>query len=99
MILQHDNAQDHTAKVTKAAILELGWEILVHPPYSPDLAPSDFHLFSSLSYQISGVTSKNDENLKNWLDNYFASRKEDFWQNGFNNLVKRWEEVVKNCGD
>jgi hypothetical protein len=38
--------------MTKAAIQELDWEILPHPPYSPDLAPSDYHLFLSLSPTI-----------------------------------------------
>ena len=27
---------------------ECGYELLPHPPYSPDLAPSSFHLFSRL---------------------------------------------------
>jgi hypothetical protein len=45
VILQHDNARPQTANMTKAAIQELDCEILPHPPYSPDLAPSDCHLF------------------------------------------------------
>src|SRR3954469_23682395 len=43
--LQHDNARPHTVKMTKEKLQALGWEVLPHPPYSPDLAPSDFHLF------------------------------------------------------
>jgi hypothetical protein len=38
--------------MTKADVQELDWEILPHPPYSPDLAPSDYHLFPSLSPTI-----------------------------------------------
>src|SRR3954469_19479672 len=45
-----DNARPHTAKETKAKILELGFETLAHPPYSPDLAPTDYHLFGSLQH-------------------------------------------------
>jgi hypothetical protein len=48
VILQHDNARPHIENMTKADIQELDWEILPHPPYSPDLAPSDYHLFRSL---------------------------------------------------
>jgi hypothetical protein len=39
----------HAANMMKAAIQELDWEILPHPPYSPDLAPADYHLFPPLS--------------------------------------------------
>jgi histone-lysine N-methyltransferase SETMAR len=44
-ILQHDIATSHTSAPTREAIERLGFSLLPHPPYSPDLAPSDFHLF------------------------------------------------------
>ena len=45
VLLLHDNACPHIANMTKEAIQTHGWEVLPHPPYSPDLAPTDFHLF------------------------------------------------------
>ena len=45
IILQHDNARPHVAQKTKKFSQNLGWETLAHPPYSPDLAASNFHLF------------------------------------------------------
>ena len=44
----HDNARPHIAKSTREKLLELGWTVLSHPPYSPDLAPTDYKLFRSL---------------------------------------------------
>jgi hypothetical protein len=54
VILQHDNASPHTANMTKAVMQELDWEILPHPPYSPNLTPSNYHLFRSLSNNLPG---------------------------------------------
>ncbi|GBM70734.1 hypothetical protein AVEN_171467-1 [Araneus ventricosus] len=47
ILLLHDNAHPHTAAATQL-LDQFGWEIFHHPPYSPDLAPSDFHLFLKL---------------------------------------------------
>ena len=38
VLLQHDNARPHVSSKTVAAIRELGFECLPHPPYNPDLA-------------------------------------------------------------
>ena len=46
MLFLHDNAKPHTSKMTQEKIKELKWEVLPHPLYLPDLAPSDFHLWS-----------------------------------------------------
>ena len=48
IIFQQDNARLHVSLMTWQKLLQLGWEVLIHPPYSPDIAPSDFHLFRSL---------------------------------------------------
>jgi hypothetical protein len=43
VILQRNNARTRTARLTLKRI-QNGWELLSHPSYSPDLAPSDYHL-------------------------------------------------------
>ena len=47
VILQHDNARPHVAKPVKTYLETLKWEVLPHPPYSPDIVPSDYYLFRS----------------------------------------------------
>ena len=37
-----NNVRLHTSLVTRKKLLKLGWEVMPHPPYSPDLAPSDY---------------------------------------------------------
>ena len=45
VLLLHDNAPVHKSRVAQVAIRECKFEQLNHPPYSPDLAPSDYYLF------------------------------------------------------
>ncbi|GFX08556.1 mariner Mos1 transposase [Trichonephila clavipes] len=45
-VFHQNNARQHTYLMTRQELWEHGWEILMHPPYSPDLAPSDYHLYS-----------------------------------------------------
>ena len=48
VILLHDNSRPHVTQFTQEKIKQIGWEILSHPSWSPDIAPTDCHLFSSL---------------------------------------------------
>jgi transposase len=51
-ILLHENACPQTANLAKATLASVGWETVNHPPYSPDLAPSLFHLFRAMKAHI-----------------------------------------------
>ena len=54
VLLQHDNAHPHTSIRTMEAITSFGWTVIPHPPYSPDLAPSDYHLFGPMKEGLWG---------------------------------------------
>jgi len=43
---------------------QLGWEVLPHPPYNPDLAPSDFHLFGRLKEFLGSQHFSTDDEVK-----------------------------------
>ena len=68
LIFLHDNAPCHRAKIVSETLKELKWEVLSHPPYSPDLAPSDYHLFRSMSHDLAG------QHLTEWLSEWFQSK-------------------------
>ena len=54
ILFLHDNAPAHQALATQKKLAYLGFQYLDHPPYSPDLAPSDYHLFPGLKKQLKG---------------------------------------------
>jgi histone-lysine N-methyltransferase SETMAR len=47
-VVMHDSARPHSAAATANLLNSWGWKILPHPPYSPDLTPSDFHIFQKM---------------------------------------------------
>jgi len=53
-VLLHNNAQPHTAATTVNPLNSWDWEILPHQPYSPDLPPLDFHMFSKMKKHLRG---------------------------------------------
>jgi hypothetical protein len=50
----HDDACPHTAATMQNLIMTFGWERFDHPSYSPDLAPSEFHMFQHLKTFLGG---------------------------------------------
>ena len=98
VILQHDNATPHTARVTQGWLEKYGWEILPHPPHSPDLAPSDYHLFGPLKRELAGKRFDDDEELvdhvRKWLQNLDGS----FFREGIYSMVWRWQKCVDRLG-
>jgi len=47
-VVFHQGARSHVSLTTRQKLLQFDWDILSYPPYSPDIAPSDFHLFRFL---------------------------------------------------
>jgi len=67
-VLLHDNAQPHTAAATVNPLNS--WKILPHQPYSPDLPPLDFHIFSEMTEHLRGQwfhPSEDINEVKMWL--------------------------------
>jgi len=73
-LILHDNAPAHRALATQKKLAHLGFQCLVRPPYSPDLAPSDYHMFLGLKNQLKSRHFSSDSDVvaaqEIWLDGH-----------------------------
>jgi len=97
--LLQDNARPHTARATAEKLLELNLPTIPHPPYSPDLAPSDYYLFSSLKSYLSGSNFTSRNEVTNSVNDWLGTKNESFFAKGINMLPERWTRCVHSNGD
>ena len=98
VVFHQDNARHHTSLLVRQKLLQLEWDVLQHPPYSPDLAPSDYYLFRSLQNFLDGKTFTSNEDVKNHLNQFFASKDQNFYERGIMLLPERWQKVLDQNG-
>jgi histone-lysine N-methyltransferase SETMAR len=67
----------------------LAWDVLFQPPYPPDLAPSDFHLFTYLRQFLGGTCVGSDEEVKKTVKDWFNGLAADFYDAGIQKLITR----------
>ena len=72
--LLQDNAKPHTAKLTQQFLKSLGWMTVPCPPYSPDLAPSDYHIFQALKQHLREKSFKDYSDLKSDISDFLLSQ-------------------------
>jgi histone-lysine N-methyltransferase SETMAR len=80
-------------------IKELKWEILDHPPYSPDLAPPDYNLFRSLQNHLNNKKFERFEEVNDAILAYFESKPRSFYKAGTKKLATRWKTVIASNGN
>ena len=64
VLLLHDSARPHMAAHTVDTLRDLKFEVLKNPPYSPDLAPSDFHFFGPMKEHLRGHKFADDDKVR-----------------------------------
>ncbi|GBM93359.1 hypothetical protein AVEN_159727-1 [Araneus ventricosus] len=84
---------------TKERIRRLGWERLDHPTYSPDLVPSDIHLFPTFKSALSGRHFRRNEEVLQSMKNFLRSLGADFYQGGFLKLISRYDKCINVGGE
>ena len=80
-------------------IATFGWEQSDHPPYSPDLASNDFHLFLHLESFLAGRRFHDVSDVKEAVTARFASQVASLYDKGTQNLVQRYDKCPNNRGN
>ncbi|GFX15217.1 mariner Mos1 transposase [Trichonephila clavipes] len=79
VLLLHDNGSPYTSRTSRELIESFVWEVLDHSPYSPDLAPGDFHLFGYLKHSLGGKLFNDYNELKVVVNSWLSDQAVDFF--------------------
>lgn len=99
-LLLHDNARPHTAKKTLDHVNNLNFDLLSHPPYSPDLAPCDYAIFPLLKKHLRGRIFDHRDNLEGEVRRVLLYEiPRQAYADAINALFTRWTKCCRLRGD
>lgn len=94
VLLLHDNAPVHKARIAQATLRDCGFEQLNHPHYSPDLVPSDYYLFRLLKSHLRGTRFSSDDELTHAAESWLNEQSADFYFCGIDSLKEKWNKCI-----
>ena len=94
ILLQQDNARVHTCKIAMGAVEWNEYELIPHPAYSPDLAPSDYFLFPNLKKDFSGRHFRSNEEIVAAVEEWVRNNDPGFFSSGLMALEHRWSKCI-----
>ena len=93
LLLHHDNTSADTAAVTLDFLAANDVQLVIHPPYSPDLAPCDWFLFPSIKRQLKGKQFENAEDARSFIEGVIF----DIPQSTWSGVIDSWFERMVKC--
>jgi len=78
---------------------DLLYELLEHPPFSPDLAPSDFYLFPKFKFFFVGQRFSSNQEAITAVKGYFKDLTNNHNRDGIMALEHRWNKCISLKGD
>ena len=94
VLFHQDNAPCHKLIATMAKLPELHFELLSHPSYSPDLAPSNYWLFADLKRMLPEKRFGSNEEVISETEAYFEAKDKSFYKKGIELLKKYWNQCI-----
>jgi|SRR5687768_3191449 len=99
VLFHHDNAPPHSSLKAAVKLEQLGYELIPHPPYSPDLAPSDYYLYPNLKRWLQGKRFYTNDEVIFETEGYFAELDKSYYSKGIQMLEDRWKKCIALRGD
>jgi hypothetical protein len=99
VVHHHDNAHLHTAAHTQALLECFNWELFDHPPYSPDLAPSNYHLFTHLKNWVELQWFNSNEELMEGVKTWLGSQVVDIFDTSIQKLIPQYDKCLSSVTD
>ena len=94
VIFHQHNAPSHMSTVAMAAIQKCRFQLVEDPPYSPDLAPSDYYLFPKLKNELGGHHFARDDDVVNAVDHSLMDQNGTVYTEGTCLLHDCWTKCV-----
>ena len=99
VLFLHNNAPAHQALATQKKLTRLGFQCLDHPPYSLNMAPSDYHLFPGLKKQLIGRHFSSDAEVIAAAETWLDGQPSEFYLSGLQKLEQWLKKCIKLCGE
>ena len=99
VLILHENARPLLGKDVRELLGRYSWEVLPHPPYSPDMIPPDFVLFPKLKINMRGMRFSTLEDLSASVTRRVRKLNSSTDLTGIMDLPKRWDAVIRQKGD
>ena len=99
VLFLHDNAPAHRALATHKKLAYLDFQCLDHPPYSPDLAPSDYQLFPGLKKTIEKSPFFSDAEVIAAAEICLDGQLSEFLLTGFQESEQRAKKCIELRGE
>ena len=99
VLLLHDNAPCHKTACVERNLAEFGIKTISHPPYSPDLAPSDYYLFRVVKSKFRNSRCGSLSELDAQMREFLGAKPASFYKQGIDLLRTKCEEVQECNGE
>jgi hypothetical protein len=93
------NARPRRAARTRVLLEHFNWELFDHPPYNPDLVPSDYHMFIYRKNWLRSQRFSHNEKLIKGVKAWLSSQAAYFFDTGIHKLIPHYDKCLNSGGD